>query len=111
MGNVLYQFVMCNFGNEAVLIFPFHTETGYDMYRTSILAQLATSTEREVPRAENDVPVYFYKKTRNLSLCRRYIGQRLPCRTISITEGATMEYTINPSTNFPLPTTLCSARS
>ena len=29
-------------------------------------AQLATSAEREVPRAGNDVPVYFYKKARNL---------------------------------------------
>ena len=83
MGNVLYQFVMCNFGNEAVLIFPFHTETGYDMYRTSILAQLATSTEREVPRAGNDVPVYFYKKPRNLSLCRRYIGRKSSFESIS----------------------------
>ena len=29
-------------------------------------AQLATSTECEVPRAGNDVSVYFYKKPRNL---------------------------------------------
>ena len=39
MGNV--QCVMDNFGNEAVLIFPFHTETGYGMCRTL----------SEVPRA------------------------------------------------------------
>ena len=36
------------------------------------------------------------KKPRNLSLCKRYIGQRLPCRTISIIEGAAMEYTHKP---------------
>ena len=53
-------------GNEAVLSFPFHTETRYDMCRTSNEVpratcnergarnsprHLATSAEREVPRA------------------------------------------------------------
>ena len=38
----------------------------------------------------------FHKKPRNLLLYRRYIVQRLPCRAISIIEGAAMEYTHKP---------------